>query len=91
MRTKPQTHGPTKFKPRCERTRIIFPGANFPDSKSSSLGHGFTIYVKGYEVGYIFLVSPKGHQTYSLTNIKKEPSIHSPKAVIYTLVHIYVV
>ena len=25
----------------------------------------------GYEVGFIFLVSPKGHQVYTLTNIKK--------------------
>ena len=31
-----------------------------------------------YEVGYIFLVPPKGHQVYTLTNTKKEPYIHSP-------------
>ena len=31
------------------------------------------------EAGYIFLVPPKGHQVYTLTNIKKEPYIHSPK------------
>ena len=30
------------------------------------------------EVGYIFRVSPKGHPVYTLTNIKKEPYIHSP-------------
>ena len=34
------------------------------------------------EVGYIFLVPPKGHQVSTLTNIKKEPYIHSPKTEI---------
>ena len=33
----------------------------------------------------MFLVSPKGHQVYTLTNLKKEPYIHSPITVIYTL------
>ena len=33
----------------------------------------------GYEVGYIFLVPPKGHPVYTLTNFKKEPYIHSPR------------
>ena len=36
-----------------------------------------------YEVSlYIFLVPPKGHPVYTLTNFKKEPYIHSPKTVI---------
>ena len=34
-----------------------------------------------HEVGYISLVSPKGHRVYTLTNIKKEAYIHSPMAV----------
>ena len=41
----------------------------------------------GYEVGFIFLVSPKGHQVYTLTNIETEPYIHSPITVISTLLH----
>ena len=41
-----------------------------------------------YHVGFIFLVSPKGHQIYTLTNIQKEPYIHSPKAEIETLLQI---
>ena len=32
-----------------------------------------------YEVGFIFLVPPKGHPVYTLTKIKKEPYMHSPK------------
>ena len=32
-----------------------------------------------HEVGYIFVVPPKGHPIYTLTNVKKEPYIHSPK------------
>ena len=35
-----------------------------------------------YDVGFIFLVPPKGHPVYTLTNIEKEPYIHSPKTVI---------
>ena len=35
-----------------------------------------------YEAGLIFLVPPTGHQTYTLTNITKEPYIHSPKTEI---------
>ena len=34
--------------------------------------------INPYEVGYIFLVPPKGDQVYTLTNIGKEPEIHSP-------------
>ena len=41
-----------------------------------------------FEVGFDFLVSPKGHQVYTLTNIKKEPYIHSAITVIYTLLHL---
>ena len=37
------------------------------------------------EVGLILLVPPKGHPVHTLTKIKKEPSIHSPKAEIETL------
>ena len=37
---------------------------------------------QSYEVGNVFLVPPKGHPIYTLTNIKKEPYIHSPKTVI---------
>ena len=40
-----------------------------------------------YEVGFIFLVSPKGHSIYTLTNNQKEPYIHSPirkRNLIYT-------
>ena len=47
--------------------------APFPSSTSAR---------KPYEVGYIFLVPPKGHQVYTLTNISKEPYIHSPKTEI---------
>ena len=46
-----------------------------------------------YEVGFIFLVPPKGDPAYTLTNFKKEPYIHSPKTEIPTLfrvVHIKV-
>ena len=32
-----------------------------------------------HEVGYIFVVPPKGHPIYTLTKFKKEPYIHSPK------------
>ena len=41
-----------------------------------------------YEVEYIFLVPPKGHTIYALTNIKKEPYIHSP---MKTLCHIGII
>ena len=41
-----------------------------------------------YEVGFKFLVSPKGHPIYALTNIKKEPYVNSPITVMYTLLHI---
>ena len=41
-----------------------------------------------YEVGYICLVPPKGHPVYTLTNIQKEPFMHSPKTEIRTLLHI---
>ena len=34
-----------------------------------------------------FLYPPKGHQVYEITNVKKEPYIHLPKTVIYTLFH----
>ena len=39
------------------------------------------------EVGFIFLVPPKGHPVYTLTNIKKEPYVHSPKKQMQTLLH----
>ena len=49
---------------------------------------GFCRVLEVYEVGFIFLVPPKGHQVYTLTNIKKEPNIHSPKTVQETLLHV---
>ena len=41
-----------------------------------------------YEVGFILLVSSKGHPRYTLTNIRKKPYIHSSIAAICTLLHV---
>ena len=49
---------------------------------------------KSYEVGSIlkwglyFLYPQKDTPRYTLTKIKKEPYVHSPTTVIYTLFHI---
>ena len=49
------------------------------------------IKVRQLRFGFIFLVPPKGHPIYiyiyTLTNIKQEPYMHSPKTVIQTLLH----
>ena len=38
-----------------------------------------------FEVGFLVLVSPKGHQVHTLTNMKKEPYKHSLITAISTL------
>ena len=53
------------------------------EQKEAQLAVGSRVYLRNpYEVGYIFLVPPTGHQVYTLTNMIKEPYIHSPKTVI---------
>ena len=50
-------------------------------SESASAAFG-TLHDESYDVRYIFRVPPKGHPMYTLTNIEREPYIHSPKTVI---------
>ena len=45
-------------------------------------------HLPNHEVGFVYLVSPKGHPIYTLTNFEKEPCTHSPITVIQTLFHV---